>query len=248
MKIHLLMTKEEVQEEKLKSGRKIAVVFDVLLATTTITAALGDGALAVIPAENREEALRIAAFLPEEKVLAGEYDAKPISGFHYPSPFMLRDSVKGKTLVLSTTNGTVALKKAAAAEKVFISCLLNNPAAAREVFQECSPDTTLVLICSGNSGELSLEDFYGAGHFIDCLAALSPENTEVSDAAQAACLFYRGNKEKPLEILQRSRVGTMLKTHGLSADLELASYSGALDTVPVLQDGRIIRRKPSASP
>ena len=108
-KIHLLMKKEEIQAVKIADRNKYAVVLDVLLATTTIVSALKDGAKEVIPVLHSNEAMELAkGFQQGECVLAGELDAKPIDGFIYPSPTLIGESIKGKTLILSTTNGTVA--------------------------------------------------------------------------------------------------------------------------------------------
>src|SRR3954470_14197248 len=182
-KIHLLMKKEEIREEKIADGNKIAVVLDVLLATTTIVSALKDGAKEVIPVLHSDEALEVATkFSQGEYILAGELNARPIDGFVYPSPTLIRENIKGKTLILSTTNGTVALRKSAQAEKVYIGSLLNNPAVASSL-QHCLDDQNILIICSGNSGETSLEDFYGAGHLIDCLQ--KQRKYDLTDAAKA---------------------------------------------------------------
>ncbi|PLT28221.1 2-phosphosulfolactate phosphatase [Peribacillus deserti] len=247
MKLHLLINKEEIQESKLATGRKVAVVFDVLLATTTITAVLTEGAAAVIPAENPESALKISAGFEKDFVIAGELHGKPIEGFAYPSPAALQKTVQGKTLLLSTTNGTVALKKAASASIVYLSCLMNNPTVAETVRQEYSEDSVIMVICSGNSSGFSLEDFYGAGHFIDCLQENGAHDLELTDAAKAALFFYRGNRERPHEILSQSRVGQMLEAYGMKDDLELAASIGISKVVPLLRAGKVINGRTKIS-
>ncbi|MEH7356480.1 2-phosphosulfolactate phosphatase [Neobacillus drentensis] len=236
-KIHLLMKKEDIQEEKMAEGKKCAVVLDVLLATTTIVSALKDGAKEVIPVLNSNEAMELAkGYQPGECVLAGELDAKPIDGFVYPSPTLIRDFINGKTLILSTTNGTVALRKSSSAKKVYIASLLNNPAVASALWN-IPEDQTILVICSGNSGETSLEDFFGAGHLIDCL--LKNGEYELTDAAKTALYFYRGQYDS-YEILLDSYVGRLLNKHNQHADLKVAASKGITPIVPVLRDGKVV--------
>ncbi len=231
------MKKEDIKEEKMAAGNKVAVVLDILLATTTIVSALKDGAKEVIPVLHSREALEAAKrFSQEEYILAGELDAKPIAGFEYPSPTKIRESIKGKTLILSTTNGTVALRRSVLADKVYIGSLLNNPAVA-SALQDLTEDHTILIICSGNSGETSLEDFYGAGHLIDCL--LKNGKYELTDAAKSALYFYRGQDDS-YEILLDSYVGGLLEKHNHHNDLKVAASRGITSVVPVLKEGKIM--------
>jgi 2-phosphosulfolactate phosphatase len=232
------MKKEDIREEKLADGNKIAVVLDVLLATTTIVSALKDGAKEVIPVLHSTEAMGQAKmYHPGEFVLAGELDAKPIDGFVYPSPSLIKESINGKTLILSTTNGTVALRKSSSAKKVYIASMLNNPAIAGAIHKVATEDHTILVICSGNSGETSLEDFYGAGHLIDCL--LKNSKYELTDAAKAALYFFRG-QEDAYEILLDSYVGKLLDKYDQQPDLKVAASKGITSIVPILKDGKVV--------
>ncbi|MDQ0217305.1 2-phosphosulfolactate phosphatase [Peribacillus cavernae] len=239
-KIHLLTRKEEINEQKMAEGEKVAVVLDVLLATTTIVSALQDGATEVIPVLNCEEALTYEKqYGINTYILAGELDAKPVAGFVYPSPAVLGEKVNGKALVLSTTNGTVALRKSIGAKEIYIASLLNNPFIAKEITNDWHEETVMV-ICSGNSGEMSLEDFYGAGHFIDCLVSEQEEEVEMTDAALAALSFYKGNREGALEILKSSLVGRMFDRHQFDSELRFAAQKGVINLAPKLENGRIV--------
>lgn len=237
-KIHLLVKKEDISEEKILEGNKVAVVLDILLATTTIVSALKDGAKEVIPVLNSSEASDLAGnFMPGTCLLAGELDAKPIDGFLYPSPTLIRENVKGKTLILSTTNGTVALRKAASAKKVYVASILNNPAVA-ETLANVEEEQTVLIICSGNSGELSLEDFYGSGHLIDCLVKTGQH--ELTDAAKAAMYFYRGQEHAGYEIFVNSYVGRLLEKYDQHPDLKLAVSKGITSIVPIMKNGKVV--------
>lgn len=242
-KVHVILKKEDILPEKIGDGRKTVVVLDVLLATTTITSALIDGAADVIPVMNIEEAKKPSEGLdPKTCVFAGEIHAKPVEGFVYPSPAHIRKVIKGKTLVLSTTNGTVALRKSEGARRVFVACLLNNPAVANVIRNENLGDTILV-VCSGNSGDLSLEDFYGAGHFLECLMKEGAWN--LSDAAKAAFQFYRGAGRSAYEMLSESSVGKLFSQYGFWDELKFAAEIDTTSIVPELKNGRIVIYQPS---
>ncbi|UZJ76873.1 2-phosphosulfolactate phosphatase [Fictibacillus sp. KU28468] len=238
MKVHLLLKKEEIHSEKMAENNKIAVVLDVLLATTTIVSALYQRAKDVIPVKDHKEARELSKmFQKGDYLLAGELHAKPIDGFLYPSPLLLSRQVQGKTLILSTTNGTVALRKTAGAQKVYISSLLNNTATAKALLHHNS-SSTIVIICSGNYGEVSLEDVYGAGHLITALVELGGEPLQLSDAAQTAYYLYKGNRQNAYQVLQSSYVGNLFARYGLFDDLDFASAVDAAPVVAVLKDGK----------
>ncbi|MTH55332.1 2-phosphosulfolactate phosphatase [Bacillus mangrovi] len=238
-KIHVLMTKEEILPEKM-SG-KIAVVLDVLLATTTITSVLQHGAAEVIPVLDGEEAKETAARLSDKPyVLIGEYEGRTIEGFLDPGPSSLKQHVKGKTAILSTTNGTVAIRKSAMAAAVYAGCLLNVTAAARHLLTVHSEETIL-LICSGSSGQFCLEDFYGAGCFVSEL--MKEASWEVTDAAAAACLLYESRRDQGLDLLARSRVGRMLEKYGFKDEIAYAGQTGLYPVFPVMENGSMRGRE-----
>ncbi|WP_181347154.1 2-phosphosulfolactate phosphatase [Thalassobacillus sp. CUG 92003] len=235
MRIHLVLKKEELQPELLPG--KEAVVFDVLLATTVITAVLAAGAKRVCPVLDEEEAkLKHADPDAKDAMLVGEKNGLLIDGFHMPSPTQLSETVKGKDIILSTTNGTVALRKSEEAERVYASSLLNNETIARELLRQGNDD--IVMVCAGSTGQFCLEDFYGAGHLVAHLAS----HTEITcnDAALTAWKFYQSCPEKPVDLLKQARVGHMLSAHGFAQDLSFAAEAGNLDVVPVVaSDGWI---------
>ena len=239
VKIQLLIRKEDISTEKLAEGEKIAVVLDILLATTTIISALKAGAKDVIPVHNPAEAERVSKEIGHgDTVMAGELNAGPIEGFIYPSPSEIKKEIKGKTLILSTTNGTVALKMAAASKRVYIASLPNNESTAKYIV-EAHKDETIIIVCSGNSGELSLEDFYGAGHLISCFEQ-AQEKLELNDAAKAALALYKEGNSNPYERLSSSYVGQLLEKYGFHEDLTLASSVGSAEIIAVLKGERVV--------
>ena len=240
MKIHVLFKKEELDEVKLDASKTV-VVFDVLLATSTISACLSFGARSVIPAADEEEAHTIAKNLPtDEYCMAGEWNGLPIEGFSYPLPLVLKEKVAGTTLILRTTNGTVAIRKASAARKVWIASLLNSPTVAKKVYEEYE-DETILLTCAGSANQFCLEDFYGAGYFLSELIQLAGENAvQLTDSALAAKLFYEGHKDQNETLLAHTQVGRAMLEMGVEEDLHFVSQKGELVVAPYLSGNEVV--------
>ncbi len=147
-----------------------AVVLDILRATSTIVTALGNGCRYVIPTAEVEEARALAADNPE-LLLGGERSALKLPGFHFGnSPLEYTpEAVSGRGLVLTTTNGTGAIKAAAEkAPQVLIGSLLNARATARQLLTK----ENILLVCAGTNGQFSLDDVLAAGFIIKELLTL----------------------------------------------------------------------------
>jgi len=236
MKLHVLGKKEELDGQRLAG--KVVVVLDVLFATTSIAAALAHGATEVIPMLDGEAARAVAAARPAGSfVLAGEYGAETLPGFANPTPLALLDlPLAGKALVYSTTNGTVAVHRAAGAARVYAAALSNGAAVAERVASRAEGDTVLV-VCSGSVDAFNLEDFYGAGHLVSLLSRIRP-GWELSDAARAARMLHDG--ADAMACLSESRVGRMMRERGLAREVEWASRKDHLAVVPELRGGRLV--------
>jgi 2-phosphosulfolactate phosphatase len=156
-KIHVLLKKEELDAQRLPD--KVVVVLDVLFATTSVVTALAHGAAEVVPTLDREAALREAARRPAGSfVLAGELNAVTLTGFTHPTPLaLLEQDLAGKTVIYSTTNGTVALAKSREAGHVFAASLVNAEAVVDRI-ERTFPNETVLLVCSGSADNFNLED------------------------------------------------------------------------------------------
>src|SRR6267143_2353432 len=118
-KIHVLTKKEELDGVRVPG--KVVVVLDILFATTTMVTALAHGATEVIPVLD-EAAARAESERYRDCVLAGELHAETIAGFAHPAPLaLLKHGIRGKTVVYSTTNGTVTMTRAAGAARVMVT-------------------------------------------------------------------------------------------------------------------------------
>jgi 2-phosphosulfolactate phosphatase len=236
-RLHVLYRKEDLDGMRLAG--KVVVVLDVLFATTTIVTALARGAADVIPTLDEWRARAVAAELPEGSfVAAGELNAITLDGFAPPTPLALSEQgLAGRTLVYSTTNGTVALENARGAAHVYAAALVNADAVVERVVR-AHPDETVLLVCSGSAGAVNLEDLVGAGCLVDRFAAHWRGETELTDAALAARAVYRSGT--PFDVLMRARVGRMMRDQQLVHEVEFAARESTFDVVPVVgADGRL---------
>lgn len=232
-KLHVLTKKEEL--EAVRVPGKVVIVLDILFATTTMVTALAHGATDVMPvldeASARAQAQRLAA---DSFVLSGELYAQTLPGFAHPAPLsLLEHGIKGKTVVYSTTNGTVAMTQCAGAARVYCGALLNARALVQHVVAH-HPGQTVLIVCSGSGNNFNFEDFYGAGYFVECFTA---HERDLSDAAKAALALYRHAKAP--DALLDCRVGRMMVSRGLAREVEFACRRDAFPVVPALMDGRV---------
>jgi len=217
---------------------KVVIVLDVLFATSTMIAALANGAREVIPTLNEAQARERAKALRDGSfVLSGELFAETIPGFLSPAPMaLMTHDLRDRTLIYATTNGTVALMESAVADHVYAGALLNAAALVRHVLS-AHQDDTILIVCSGSMGNPNLEDTYGAGYFVDLIAGALGDGCDLSDAAWAARAVYRS--EPAESALLRSRVGQMMQDRGLTHEVTFVARLSVMDVVPKLVDGRL---------
>ncbi len=241
MKVHVFFTPAGVTPADVQ-GRSVVVV-DVLRATTTIAVALFHGARAVLPAGSTEEALRIAQNLEKDDVLlAGERRSIRIPGFalgNSPHDYTA-DAVKGKTIVLATTNGTPALIAAQGAREVLTLAAVNFGAVVGRCRAILAEDGDLVVLCAGREREFALEDAFAAGRLTKVLL---PEGglrrVKVNDGALAALELARHFGERWLRAYRASAHGQALASLGFGADLRLCAEEDTHPILPLYADRRI---------
>ncbi len=235
-RIDVLLKREELDDRRLDGT--VVIVLDVLFATSSIATVLANGAAEVVPALDREAALAEAAGrAPGTFLLAGELHARTLPGFAMPTPLaLLQEPLAGRTLIYSTTNGTVAIRQAAGASRVYAAALLNGEAVVDHVARTTAGEAVLI-VCSGSADAFSLEDFYGAGYLVSLLAGRAAAPCELSDAALAARLLH--DRSDALECLSRGRIGRMMLEYGLEREVVFASRKSTLGVVPELRQGRL---------
>lgn len=238
MQIDVILTPSELNDINL-SGRW-ATVIDVLRATTTMVTALDAGCRDIIPCPSVEEATRLAETLGRENViLCGEREGNKINGFDLGnSPLEFTElSVKNKTLLMSTTNGTSVISRAKPAAALSIAGFLNAGAVAGFL---ASTGGDILLICSGKLGRFSLEDMLCAGLLAGLVWEGNPEAI-LTDGARMAVSLYKKEGKFLLKAFKQSQHGEYLVSLGYLEDLKYASQLDISKTVPVFKDGRIMK-------
>jgi 2-phosphosulfolactate phosphatase len=199
----------------------LAVVIDVLRATSTATQALAAGYRAVICADSVERARRMRG---PRRVLAGEERCRTPDGFDQGNSPGEAATVRGEELVLATTNGAPAIVTAAGtASTVVLACLLNLEAVLDELDAGCWDD--LQIVCAGTNGAPALEDIYVAGRIA---ARLQGPRTDAALAAAAVARAY----PTPLAALGENADARMLLAQGLERDILYCAQESTLAVVP----------------
>jgi len=193
----------------------VCVVFDVLRATSTMVTALAQGATRVVPVADIPQALALRQADPTV-LLAGEREGLRIradrtDGVDFdlgnsPREFTA-DRVAGRTIVLTTTNGTRALRACAAAEEVLLGSFLNLQATVTRIEQR--KPLNLLLVCAGTLEQASFEDTLGAGALADAVWNRFAGGM-ISDAAQIARQVYLRRQHDLPGALQQARNGRRL--------------------------------------
>jgi 2-phosphosulfolactate phosphatase len=199
----------------------VAVVIDVLRATSTIVQALAAGYPRVLCCTSVATARDMRG---PGRVLAGERDCVRVPDFELGnSPAAVAASGRhGEELVLATTNGSPAIVAASsAARRVVIGCLLN----LRAVLEAIRTETAVTIVCSGTDGRPALEDVYVAGRLV---AALDGTPSDAARVAERVASAYRA----PLPPLAESEDGARLRATGQEADIAWCARESALGVVP----------------
>jgi len=240
MKIDVYFTPLGVKEEDL-AGRGV-VVIDVLRATTTIVTALANGAKAVVPAATSEEAVRLTANLEKNGILlAGERKSLKIEGFQLGnSPReMTPEVVAGKTIFLSTTNGTPALVAAQAGAPVLVGGAVNFTALAERARALFTERSDLAIVCAGREKQFALEDAYTAGRLIKAVKkGVPPKKLTLNDAAQVS-VDLTARYKNWRDALEQCDAARQLAEVDLAADVAFSAKADRFAAVPVYADRRI---------
>lgn len=223
---------------------KVAVIIDVLRASSTITVAIANGAKGVIPVGSMGDASQIASKIGSTNfLLCGEKDGIKIQDFDLGnSPLeYAEDVVKDKTVVLTTTNGTKAIQQAQLASDIYIASFLNAVTVVNTLKEYHSGDD-IVLICSGWKGRISIEDTLCAGYLIYELFG-DVINEDIKDGAKVALASYYECKNNLSEALARSNHAKRLRDIIENDDIAYCSQINIFEVLPTLKDGIIVNGK-----
>lgn len=240
MIIEVIPTAQHITPEKVANG--LVVVFDILRSTTCMVTALANGAKALYPAMNQQEALELKANLPFTGVLlAGEEKGLKIPGFdlgNSPQEFVTT-KIKGKHIIMATTNGTLAIRRASSAQQLIIGSFLNMTVLCDYVLAQ---DSDLTLVCAGTQGKFCLEDTLAAGMLISWLRR-RVSNLIYSDLALTAESLYRCYQDSLLLGISASENGRQLKDRQQCQDLRNSVHVNAIPILPMCHSGVITVNK-----
>ncbi|UCG85642.1 MAG: 2-phosphosulfolactate phosphatase [Gemmatimonadota bacterium] len=235
MKLTVFFTPLGIGNQPL-AGKPVLVI-DVLRSTTSIVAALSHGARAVVPAASGDDALQLAQNLERGSVLlAGERGSLRIEGFALGnSPLeMSCETVAGKTIVMSTTNGTPAMLAAESGNPVLISAITNFSAVVARAREEFEEHGEITILCSGRQSMFSLEDAYVAGRLAaEIIPGRERRRAELNDAAIAALELARHYGDKWRRAVLSSAAARDLKRLGFKKDIDAATEVDSHTVVPV---------------
>jgi 2-phosphosulfolactate phosphatase len=240
MKLDVLFTPAGLTLAEVQ-GRTVFVI-DILRATTSMCAALSNGARAILPVASAEEALKLAQTIGSEDVrLAGERNCVRIEGFHLGnSPLEMSEvSVRGRTLVFTTTNGTRALLACQGAAAVYLACAGNLTPAAERAREALSQEGSVLVLCAGRDNGFSLDDAYTAGRLVAEVLGSSVKRRGLNDAALASLDLVRRYGSRWERPLRRSRAGRELIRLGFADDVADAARLDAYPVLPSFHERRV---------
>ncbi len=213
--VRVYLTPAMIPEGVLAGG--VAVVIDVLRATTTMLTALAAGAKAIIPCASIDDAKALAG---DGVVLAGERGGRAIPGFDLGnSPAEFTSAVcKNKTIVTTTTNGTAAILACRPAERVLIGAFVNFSAVCEQLSADARP---VHIVCAGTNGQPTLDDTLFAGAVVDFLSFTY--DVHLNDSARLAWDCFENHGQILMAALEISAGGEALMNIGLGDDLKFAA-------------------------
>jgi 2-phosphosulfolactate phosphatase len=249
MRIGVALTPRLMREPR----NHVVAVVDVLRATSSLVTMFERGLLRALISDSLRDARQLA--LRNFSLLCGEAKMLPIAGFDYgnsPAEFDAL-SLRGKSAVLWTTNGTKALGAAAGSPAVIAAALINRRAAARRLVEEArTRRLDAVVLCAGleRGAAFSLEDTVTAGAIVEAAQEAEPE-IELADDAWAAFHLWRWYKGDAMRAFRHAAHGRALLAAGFGDDLRYAAQLDLYETVPVLSDEdgvKTMRAKPREKP
>jgi len=212
----------------------IVVIIDIFRATSSICYGIENGAEAIIPVAEIEEC---EAYRVHGHLLAAERNGEVVSGFDFGnSPFSYtKEKVAGKTVVLTTTNGTQALHLSRAAKRVVIGSFLNLTSLCNWLKTQ---NDNILLVCAGWKNNFNLEDTLFAGAVIE---QLKGGNFKLDDPAIAANDLFQIGKSDISQYLKKTSHSERLKKLGIEKDIAFCLQVDLTTAIPVLEGERLVK-------
>lgn len=232
LKIEVCLTPALLPLYKLEDS--IVVVIDIFRATSSICYGIENGADAIIPVSKVEEC---AAYYGKDYLLAAERNGEVVEGFDFGnSPFAYTaEKVAGRSVVLTTTNGTHAIQLSRGAKRIVIGSFFNLTALA-EWLSEAQEN--ILLVCAGWKNGFNLEDTVFAGALVD---KLKSDAYTLDDAAIAAEDLYLLAKDNLGSYLSKSSHAERLKKLGIEEDIAFCLNVDITTAIPVLEGDNLVK-------
>lgn len=242
IKIDLIETANSFADQ----ARKTVVVIDVLRATSTIVTSLSNGCTSITPVKTPEQALKLKKQNPNFLV-GGERGGQKLPGFDFGNSPLEYESerVRGREVILTTTNGTQALANTTDASCVFVGCFLNLNAVVDKVLQA---EDDVQFKCAGTDGQFSIDDTLAAALMIKSIHQ-EDLHSQLSDSASWALHALDSIFDTPQKldvhnienILVQSSHGKRLIKLGFRGDISYCSQLNLFEIVPQLTNGKLIK-------
>jgi len=234
MKLDVAFLPREIDENNLSDT--VCIVLDIFRATTCIVTAFSNGCKTIIPVLSLEEAHQ----LPEQTgpiLLAGERQSIKMDGCDMGnSPFEFsRTKIGAQTVIMTTSNGTAAVKATEKAYCTLIGSFINAGAVCQEARRH---EKNIVIVCAGTDRTFSLEDALCAGLLVQTLAETG--EMSLTDSAAGALLMYKEAKFKILETAGNSRNGRRLRDLNRLDEVAYCLQTNIVTSVPRYIKGKII--------
>lgn len=210
----------------------IVVIIDILRASSSICYGIDNGAEGIIPVATVEECMEYGG---GDFLLAAEREGCVVDGFDFGnSPFSYTaEKVKGRKIVLTTTNGTQALHESLRADKIIIGSFLNKTALCDYLHRQ---QQSVLLLCAGWKGMVNLEDMLFAGAVVNRLRG---DIQNVDDSGIAAEELYLLAKDDLRGFLRKSSHSIRLEKLNIEEDICFCLQTDICHSVPILENGSL---------
>lgn len=195
--------------------------------------AMANGASEIIPVASLEEAQQ---YKDQGFLCAAERGGAPVEGFPYDnSPFSyMCEEIKGQPIVITTTNGTLAITKSTAADEVLVGAFINLDAVAEYITKQ---GKDVIVHCAGWKGKTNMEDTLFAGALVE---KLSDTHDLACDTAHLALNYFQSVKENLTETVKNSAHAKRLNRLQVIKDIEFCMELSTYDLVPKLSGKKLL--------
>jgi 2-phosphosulfolactate phosphatase len=213
---------------------KIVVVVDILRATSVMVTAMAYGACEIFPVATLEEA---QGYLDKGFLCAAERGGAQVEGFPLDnSPFSyMNDKIKDQAIVITTTNGTLAISRSTQAEQVLVGAFLNIGALKNYIEKQ---EKDVIVHCAGWKGKTNMEDSLFAGALVD---ALKESHDFACDTPQLVLHYYLSVQNNLTATVKMSSHAKRLNKLHVIKDIEFCMGHSTYDVVPILKGNKLVR-------